>query len=94
MSNRDAVRTGQRSSASDEPAWRGRGDCAVADVTVKVNDNGPYVIQGAFEVLDADGKAFETKAAVALCRCGQSANKPFCDGTHNKVSFSSEARAE
>lgn len=66
----------------------------MADMTVKVNDNGPYVIRGAFEVLDANGKAFETKDVTALCRCGQSSNKPFCDGTHSKVGFSSQTRVE
>ena len=64
----------------------------MADQTIKVNDNGPYVVRGSIEVTDADGNAFETKEVFALCRCGQSSNKPFCDGTHSKVGFESAPR--
>ncbi len=64
-------------------------------IQVRVNDNGPYVIRGEdIEVLDADGNALPYEGrAVALCRCGQSSNKPFCDGTHNKAGFESAPRA-
>ena len=64
-------------------------------IQVRVNDNGPYVIRGEdIEVLDADGNVLPYQgSAVALCRCGQSSNKPFCDGTHNKVGFESAPRA-
>ncbi len=62
------------------------------DVTVKVMDNGPYVVTGTVEVVDAEGKRFETKEQFALCRCGQSKNKPFCDGTH-RGNFEDRARA-
>ncbi|GAB4327955.1 MAG: CDGSH iron-sulfur domain-containing protein [Dehalococcoidia bacterium] len=65
----------------------------MADVTIKVNDNGPYVVRGGATITDAEGNAFDVKDAVALCRCGHSSNKPFCDGTHNKVGFESAPRA-
>lgn len=65
----------------------------MADITVTVNDNGPYVIRGDIQLLDGDGNVLETKAATALCRCGESNNKPFCDGTHNKVGFESTPHA-
>ena len=63
-------------------------------IQVRVNDNGPYVIRGEdIEVLDADGNVLPYEGrGVALCRCGQSSNKPFCDGTHNKVGFESAPR--
>ncbi|MBT3942827.1 MAG: CDGSH iron-sulfur domain-containing protein [Chloroflexi bacterium] len=62
---------------------------------VKINDNGPYVISGDVTIVDAEGNKFSwTGSAAALCRCGQSDNKPFCDGTHRKVGFSSEPRPE
>ena len=65
----------------------------MADVSVKINDNGPYVISGDVTIVDVEGKKLSwTGTAVALCRCGQSTNKPFCDGTHNKAGFSSEVR--
>ncbi|WP_106495288.1 CDGSH iron-sulfur domain-containing protein [Lentibacillus sp. Marseille-P4043] len=66
----------------------------MADANIKVNDNGPYVVTGSFEVVDAEGNTFQTKKAVSLCRCGHSSNKPFCDGTHKKVEFESSPRAE
>lgn len=66
----------------------------MADATIKVNDNGPYLVRGTFEVLDAEGNAYESKETVALCRCGQSASKPFCDGTHGKVGFESVCRRQ
>lgn len=57
---------------------------------VKANQNGPYLIPGTFKYTDADGNEQTTPGKmVALCRCGQSSNKPFCDGTHNKVGFQS-----
>ncbi len=67
----------------------------MAETTITVNDNGPYVIRGdAIKVLDGDGGELEWRGnAVALCRCGQSENKPFCDGTHNRVGFESAPRA-
>lgn len=67
----------------------------MAETTITVNDGGPYVIRGdAIKVLDADGGELEWQGkAVALCRCGQSENKPFCDGTHGRVGFESAPRA-
>ena len=51
--------------------------------------NGPLLIEGPIQLVDARGIALETKdrPRVALCRCGNSANKPFCDGTHSRVGF-------
>ena len=65
------------------------------DVTIKATKNGPYLIRGSASVVDHKGKAFDTSEmpVVALCRCGQSANKPFCDGTHSNCGFSSDELA-
>ena len=65
----------------------------MAETTITVRDNGPYVVRGEFTVVDAEGKAFEKKDVVALCRCGHSATKPFCDGAHQREGFSSAPRA-
>jgi CDGSH-type Zn-finger protein len=55
-------------------------------VTIKIRDNGPYVIEGDFTLVDANGNEVPlTKRA--LCRCGGSTMKPFCDGTHSKIGF-------
>ncbi len=57
-------------------------------------DNGPYLVKGPVVLLDAEGNEFLTeRATVALCRCGGSTNKPFCDGTHSKVGFRAAERA-
>ena len=57
-------------------------------VTVTPYENGPLIVRGDFELLDSDGVAVEKgRRTVALCRCGVSAIKPFCDGTHKLVGF-------
>lgn len=68
----------------------------MADVVIRMRDNGPFVIEGAFTLNDADGNSFPLstdKPAIALCRCGHSKNKPFCDGSHKECNFESAERA-
>ena len=51
-------------------------------------DNGPYLVKGPVLLLDAEGNEFRAeRSTVALCRCGRSMTKPFCDGTHSKIGF-------
>ena len=56
---------------------------------ITVVHNGPIRIEGEFSICDPEGRAFGLagRTLISLCRCGQSANKPFCDGTHNRVGF-------
>lgn len=56
-------------------------------VTIKIAENGPLLVNGSILLEDATGKRIETKAIFALCRCGASENKPFCDGSHKKIGF-------
>ena len=58
-------------------------------VRIKVRLNGPYLVEtDDVEVVDWNGHQYEIgRRPVALCRCGGSANKPFCDGTHSKIGF-------
>ena len=57
---------------------------------IKVKKNGPYVVSGVFTVVDSFDREVVIQAdKVALCRCGHSSEKPFCDGTHRAVEFSS-----
>lgn len=51
--------------------------------TVTVYPDGPLVLRGDFEIRDVDGDVSPTGRIVALCRCGRSALKPLCDGSHN-----------
>ena len=62
---------------------------------VTVNNNGPLRIEGEFSIADATGKEFGLagRTVISLCRCGNSANKPFCDGSHNRVGFQSVCEA-
>ena len=64
-------------------------------VEIKVRDGGPYKVTGPVRIVDADGGVFEFDAErpVALCRCGQSKTKPFCDATHTTAGFDDCARA-
>lgn len=56
---------------------------------VTCNHNGPIRIEGEFEILDPTGAAFGLagRTVISLCRCGLSANKPFCDGSHARQGF-------
>jgi CDGSH-type Zn-finger protein len=69
----------------------------MSEVTIVVANNGPYRIATAADIVlkDADGNVFDLsgRPSVSLCRCGQSSNKPFCDGTHNRCGFQSEIKA-
>ena len=57
-------------------------------VQVKGREDGPYLIPGQARYVDAEGQESTTQGTmVALCRCGGSAKKPFCDGTHRKIEF-------
>jgi len=63
---------------------------------IKVRENGPYLVSGPVTIVDSDGNEYTTpseKPNVALCRCGGSTTKPFCDGTHSKTGFQAAERA-
>ena len=64
-------------------------------VEIKVRDNGPYKVSGPVRIVDADGREWEVDASrpVALCRCGRSLTKPFCDKSHREAGFESCERA-
>ncbi len=63
----------------------------MADVTITPYDNGPLVVAGDLKITDAEGREIKPPGAtIALCRCGASNMKPFCDGTHAKVGFESK----
>ena len=49
--------------------------------------SGPLWVRGGIQIIGADGVAYEVRNRVALCRCGASSNKPFCDGSHAKIGF-------
>ena len=61
-------------------------------INVTAKKNGPYIVTGdlsELSLMDPEGNKYDLggKQTIALCRCGGSVNKPFCDGTHSKVGF-------
>ena len=65
----------------------------MADATVTPTDNGPYEVSGSFTLKDPEGNEISVEGNAYLCRCGASADKPFCDGSHRKAKFRSSVRA-
>ncbi len=65
------------------------------DVVIVCANNGPLRISGKFVIKDGEGNSFDLsgRETIALCRCGGSENKPFCDGAHNRNGFCSEVQA-
>jgi CDGSH-type Zn-finger protein len=65
------------------------------DVTITPYRDGPYIVRGNFTVTDQDGRPIETRRkTIALCRCGKSQIRPFCDGTHKLIGFEAAGGAE
>jgi len=56
---------------------------------ITVQSNGPIRIEGEFQIFDPEGRVFGLagRTLISLCRCGQSQNKPFCDGSHARTGF-------
>jgi CDGSH-type Zn-finger protein len=79
--------TGKSRAWHEEPA--------VAEVEIKVRDNGPYKVTGPVRLIDAEGTeyVFDDDRPIVLCRCGQSNDKPFCDASHKEAGFESCWRA-
>ena len=67
----------------------------MAQIKITTRKNGPFRVElaegaaGSIEMVDGDGKPFDLtgKTGFSLCRCGASARRPFCDGTHGKIGF-------
>ena len=65
----------------------GEQEVAAAETTVEPRPNGPLFVRGRLKIVDADGRLIREDTRLALCRCGASENKPFCDGSHRRVGF-------
>jgi len=78
-------------SASGEPPTGKTEMLAVRDGVLAIDPqtNGPLRVRGNLEILSGTGRAVARVTSAYLCRCGGSANKPFCDGTHAKIGFRS-----
>jgi CDGSH-type Zn-finger protein len=65
----------------------------MSSTTIKILDNGPMFVSGDVEITDAQGNRLTESRQFTLCRCGLSARKPFCDGSHRPNGFSDAPRA-
>jgi CDGSH-type Zn-finger protein/uncharacterized Fe-S cluster protein YjdI len=54
---------------------------------ISIVKNGPFVVKGSFKIKDIDGNEIVCGKSAALCRCGHTKNRPFCDGTHTDINF-------
>ncbi len=65
-------------------------------MNITILKDGPIMIEGDIKLMDPTGAAYDLsgRTKIALCRCGQSAKKPLCDGTHRTCGFKSEVKAE
>ena len=65
-------------------------------VKITAKPNGPYIVDGVVELYDSTGQPLDSsdRPRFALCRCGASTTKPFCDGTHSKIGFQAAVRRQ
>lgn len=68
----------------------------MADVEIKVRENGPYKVTGPVRLVDGEGRELEIPpgSSIVLCRCGHSQTKPFCDKSHRRIGFVADDVAE
>lgn len=88
----DGSHTGAGFTATGEPPAQESQPLAERNgkLTVTPLKNGPVLLAGNIEVCSGTGRTVNRAQKVALCRCGGSSNKPYCDGTHNKIGFTTE----
>lgn len=80
-----------RRAREGQPSRRRRS----GEATITPYEDGPLIVRGNYRLVDQDGNEIEPgRATVALCRCGRSRIRPFCDGTHTAVSFTAPGAAE
>lgn|SRR5574341_1052566 len=70
----------------------GQGEKGDSQVSVEIRPAGPLFLRGNVQIKDASGNVIRQDTPVALCRCGYSSNKPFCDGSHRAVGFEQQTK--
>lgn len=88
----DASHVAANFSATGEPPTESSAPLAARNgaLTIAPQVNGPLRVDGNLEIVSGTGRTTNRATTAFLCRCGQSAKKPYCDGTHRKVGFTSE----
>jgi CDGSH-type Zn-finger protein len=73
----------------------GEGTAGQGGAVVSVYEDGPLIVRGDFTITAQDGRPIPAgRRTVALCRCGRSAIKPFCDGSHTRTGFRAPGGAQ
>lgn len=81
-------------TARDDPGERSDSVLAeAASVVITPIQDGPLHVKGSLEIVSGGGAVLQRVTEAWLCRCGGSANKPYCDGTHKRTGFKAEGRA-
>jgi len=66
----------------------------MGEVRIRTLKDGPYEVRGPVQLIDANRNEFKlSEDPIYLCRCGQSKNKPFCDGSHKAIGFKADEPA-
>jgi CDGSH-type Zn-finger protein len=78
--------TGEGAADEQAPALELRN----GPVTITPAKNGPLAVEGSLEIIAASGRRLATKTKAFMCRCGASANRPYCDGSHKKIGFEAD----
>jgi CDGSH-type Zn-finger protein len=86
-------RSGVTRTGSELPAEDHDAPLPAGGATITPYRDGPLIVRGDFRLVDQDGEEIDPgRATVALCRCGKSGIKPFCDGSHKRSGFSAPSR--
>ena len=70
----------------------GKNDCGL--IKIKMTANGPLLVEGNAEVINISGEIIKKSNRMALCRCGHSMNRPFCDGSHKTANWNPDPESE
>lgn len=82
----------ERKAREAAAASAGKGQEKQPAATIRLVNNGPYLVQGSFALLDESGAAISTTGNATLCSCGATSNFPFCDGSHVKINFQTKKK--
>jgi len=86
----DALKSQIEKCPSGALTYKQKGETKVEETSVtecSIVENGPLLVSGTLKVILVDGTEEIKKRSTAFCRCGASKNKPYCDGTHNRINF-------
>ncbi len=87
ISQVDKCPSGALSYFMNSDADKHKTDTVSIENIIEVSPKGPLLVYGNVTIKDKDGTETKKNKVTALCRCGASGNKPYCDGSHNKINF-------